>query len=275
MARRHPRRVRGSVAALLLIAAGSALHASAADDNLTRMQTQEKAASEFRLLIMEANRSQDRSKLDSEQAMALVRTISDQKYLLDEPTYTVADMEHMPGLCLHVTSTSMSIMTFGIDPADLPSQKDAAYWKKVNQQVTANLKHHELQMLQLMPFMLRCMQPMVVVADQYLSSVEAAGLSTQQRKSLTAMRTGISGGIMASVDSIEDAGDLPALRSVLVESLADVAPTYAGMLPVKDRPMIAERIRAARQKVEAKHLPLLEKAAEAFSDERCDALCRY
>ncbi|WP_282296618.1 hypothetical protein [Stenotrophomonas sp. PS02289] len=263
------------LAGLLSASALWSLTASAQDDLAARASAQEKATLEYKLILLEAARSGTHEQLDSPQARSLVSRIADEKQLLQEVQYGLEDFHQLQSICTNASSTASSLMMLGVVPRVPEGVSQNEHWQSVARQVAQNMGHHESEMAQLLPFMLRCMTPMVELAGQKIMALTPEEMTPIRHAGLKQARDGLTTTYAGSLQIIDESAELPALRGALISALVDSAPDFAMLLRVDQRAPIAARVRLSAGRLDQEQRKELEKVAAAFDSTQCEALCTY
>ncbi|WP_312318077.1 hypothetical protein [Stenotrophomonas sp.] len=263
------------LAGLLSAAALWSLTASAQDDLAARASAQEKATLEYKLILLEAAGSSTHEQLDSPQARALVGRIADEKQLLREVQYGLEDFHQLQAICTNASSTASSLMMLGVAPRVPEGVSQNEHWQSVARQVAQNMGHHESEMAQLLPFMLRCMTPMVGLAGQKIMALTPEEMTPIRHAGLKQARDGLTTTYAGSLQIIDESAELPALRGALISALVDSSPDFAMLLRVDQRAPIAARIRLSAGRLDQEQREALEKVAAAFDSTQCEALCTF
>ena len=267
-----------SLTAVLLLAvlAGAPTAAAATPDvdALTRrFQSQQRAALQYQLRVLDAAEVNEPSRLDDAQAAQLLGVITDQRGLLDEPEYDSGHLQALMTVCGAAQQSMEQLLLFGMPQMRSIRQLQPAQFE----QVQHNGERFQPQIMLLLPFLMRCTARIHPLLEQNLATVPADALPARAREGLATMRRGLQTLVSGALSSIEpssaDADATAALRRALIQAMADTAPSYARILPLPQRERIAGQLSKSLARASGPEKTLLQQALTAFSSTECVALC--
>ena len=270
------RRCRPVVLLLAMVAGAPTATAATpdADALAKRFQSQQRAATQYQLRILDAAEANDPAQLDDAQAVQLLGAITDQRGLLDEPQYHAGDLQTLMTVCGTAQQSLEQLLLFGIPQTRSIRQLQSAQLE----QVKRNAERFQAQQALLLPFGMRCMAHTHPLLEQTLASQPADSLPIQAREGLATMRAGVQRLFAGALTTIEPHDGVPAanpaLRQALVQAIADTAPAYARALPLPQRAKIAAQLSMALGRASTEEKALLQPALAAFGSAECVALCQ-
>jgi len=260
---------------ILLVASGSALSATKAQDMSTRESEQQMAVLELKMLVFEAAHKKTPGLLDSQDATDLVEIIANHRRLLDEPEYEAEDISQLMGICSRASEAAMQLLTLDLPQPEVGQERAAAYVERMNQHIMQNRRRHEAKFAALDSFMLRCTAPIAGVLGRYASDQKPEEVTAQDKVQGRIARKAVMGQLenaLRTLSAID--GDFPLIRAAVLEAFEANSASFGGALDLDQRDAILEQIRSVAPRLEPEQRDALERASLAFADRRCEGLCR-
>lgn len=273
--RRASRRQAIALSAMAWLLMGSA----GADDIHAHRLAQAQAGEQFQQLLLEAGNAQQPQRLASEQALQLVRAITDPRVLLEQPAQGVQNLDQQMeqldqrmGTCLVAQKSMIQLLMFGTALQPTEGQSAAEHAMQVRHQADDNsVRFQHLQQL-LLPFSTHCLAHALPLLETLVASAAPRDAATAQR-GLDKVRNGPRLVYLGGLSVIGEARYDPAFKQAVLSALGEDAVIYARTMPLAQRKAVAEQVARNQAHADAAYQADLEKIAAAFGDTDCSGLC--
>lgn len=231
-------------------------------------------ARRFSTLVVEAEAANDPNRVRTPETETVLKVLSDHTRMLVGEGHSIDELEVDLGICDTANRAVMSLVVFdlkdGIDPSGDPQRRieDAA------RLMSRNLLFFQDELKRLRPFLFRCQAKAILKMQKFFADLPKEDLTETRRKGIAKMRSGIKIAYASATQGVFDEGIREGYRLAMLESLAETADAFAMVMPLKERETIAASARAASARVEKRYRGHLDKIAEAFGNETCEAICR-
>ena len=263
------------MATALILAAAIVAPAAGAETLTERLKAPDQAAMEFTLQLVMASGPEGEKLLGSEENLARIKTVGGMKQLLDESTYTDAEITHLLGSCESAASIVRALMMYGNGPTSPEDLKSPDFLRRTQQGMAANIGRFDAQMAELMPLALRCKVPAIKTLQNQVSTQPSEEEINARRDALLKARAELSHAYESGLIVLGSAAAGEQLRQSIATALEETASRYASALDLTKRHSIAARIREMTEKAEPGARGGLGRMAEAFEITSCTGLCTY
>ncbi len=262
------------VATALILAAAIVAPAASAETLTERLKAPDQAAMEFTLQLVMASGPEGAKSLSSEENLARIKTVGGMKQLLDESTYTDAEITHLLGSCESAATIVRALMMYGNAPTSAGELKSPDFLRRTQQGMAANIGRFDAQMAELMPLALRCKVPAIKTLQNQVST-QPSEEENAPRDAILKARAELSHAYESGLIVLGSAAAGEQLRQSMATALEETASSYAPALDLAKRHSIATRIREMTERAKPGARDGLGRMAEAFEITSCTGLCTY
>jgi len=256
------------IAGMLAIWLGSRGSAAPAPD--TAVYTA--ASVEFQGLVAQARQDTDMPQLTNPKAAKLISTLSDTR-TLSLRTYGMKDMSGLMDMCdrsnkavmAYVMFDAKSIMNAQSDPQRLAARLAPLMEK--------NIRTFQNELQQLQPFLFRCVAKEIPLLTEFVQSLKPADFTAVRREGLKQARNGMFNVYYGALQASSDHAYAESYRTKILQTLAEITPQYASILPLQARRQIAGLATSNQPKASLLLHDDLQKIIAGMSDPRCEGLC--
>ncbi len=264
------------LAAIALMFAATFVAPAASAETLTeRLKAPDQAAMEFTLQLAMASGPDAARSLSNEQNLARIRTVGGMKHLLDEASYTQAEITHLRGSCESATTIVRALMMTGNAPTSAEELRSPEFLRRTQQGMAANVGRFDAQMAELMPLAQRCEVPLIKTLQNPVSNQSSEEEINARRDVVLKARAEFAQAYESGLIVLESAAAGEQLRQSMATALEETASRYAPALDLAKRRSIAKRIREMTERAKPGARDGLGRMAEAFEITSCTGLCTY
>lgn len=205
---------------------------------------------------------------------ALLVQVSDIDAVFGHATLTAADMEPVMELCGRSNRIAVGYTLANIVSLKLPPGQSAdTLPTRVAELGSRNTVVYQDIVMPLLAFSARCSARMMPLMVDFFTHLPAEQRTPIRMGGLRQMRKGLAGAIAGAVATTSQEGISPQNRHLAASAAADVAPTFAAIMPVADRKVLQQVAIHGKALAAPADQASLERVAHAFADEQCEGLC--
>lgn len=189
---------------------------------------------------------------------------------------TAADLGPVMDLCGKTNQITVGYALANIASLKPPAGQTAdpeALKPRVIELQSRNVIAYQDAIVPMGAFSARCMMRALPLLTEFMRTLPAEQRTPVRMGGLRQMRGGVANMMVGAITSSIQTGISAANRHLAVSAAADVASTFAAILPVADRKVIQQTAGRVRPSAAAADQPSLDTIARAFADERCEGLC--
>ncbi|MES3024358.1 MAG: hypothetical protein V4857_22550 [Pseudomonadota bacterium] len=214
-------------------------------------------------------------RVTSKEGAQLLSTLSDRRRFLDAKTYALKDLPVATEMCGSATKAAMSYLLFDMQSGLAGAGKDPAkIAAALNIVGDTNFVAFQDEISPLLAFSYQCMAKQIPLLEQFIAGLKPEELTDVRRAGLRQMQNGIFSAYYNFLGAFATPSVSDSNRGRIARVMAEVAPSYAAILPVKGREQIQALARSMQAKVPSKFAGDLAKIVTAMENKRCDGLCR-
>lgn len=234
-------------------------------------------ADAFSKLVQQDMMQKKMPTVQDKDAVALIRTLSDDHRFLDSQNYTVQNFLTLTRLCQRASEASVYYIKFDPVRATGPNENLTALPAPKPEQANSNIRMYQDEIVPLMIFNLRCLTKAVPLVSQFYEGLKPDQRSPQYVQGTRLNREGCFSVFMSNLSLVAAAAAGPAITeanaAAFARSLADTARILAPDFTLAERQKILQTAKAAEAAAPTRNKVELDKVVEAMSKTDCQGVC--
>ena len=232
------------------------------------------ASSAYERLLAEAASQQHLPRLSDPVVAKVLDTLTDHRRFLQGQDFTSSDFPKLLEMCAVTEHVSAKYASFGMEAVpselDLRKVKLSEAQKAILERNSSTFRH---EIVKLEPFIHRCGAKIAPLLQSSVLESSTHEMSVEQRRETALMQRRLVARLFRIAGMVEDASIDLQSRKNLVETMAEVAPSYADVLTMGHRMAVVTYLAGFRNELPDELGRSMQEVMDAMTQERCVGLC--